>query len=399
MIIRQLKLKLTGYYKLFIAPRKIWRRPNKSDVLIYDACGAQSFFPYLTGYTVELLRLRGETINIHCLLRALFKIDFWKGKLMQAYKDVYIELVAPLVIMTFIDNDPGFYSISNRFPLIKTIFFQNGLRLADFFQALHNSENYRVDYMLVFGRSIGEYYNRFIAGKVITDGSLKNNAVKKADINTEKRSIVFISQYRDKPLHNEPFYISNKGGSLFWSQFYDAEAKVLSFLGEWCSENNNALRICGVQTKYDKSEKEYFDDVLKDYMWDYIPKDDLYGSYKVIDSAEIVISIDSSLGYESLARGKKTAIYSCRGAAIDSDTRKFGWPACLPDKGPFWSNEADDKEFRRIIDYLNSVSSEEWEQCRQLYTNDLIEFDPENSRFVALLEQLLPKSVNSNHAF
>ena len=46
------------------------------------------------------------------------------------------------------------------------------------------------------------------------------------------------------------------------------------------------------------------------------------------------------------------------------------------------------------MDYLNTVSDENWKQTRQQYANDLMEFDPGNTRFIALLDQLLPKTDN-----
>ena len=44
------------------------------------------------------------------------------------------------------------------------------------------------------------------------------------------------------------------------------------------------------------------------------------------------------------------------------------------------------------MDYLNTVSDEDWEQTRQENTSELMEFDPGNTSFVALLDQLLPRT-------
>ena len=50
-------------------------------------------------------------------------------------------------------------------------------------------------------------------------------------------------------------------------------------------------------------------------------------------------------------------------------------------------------QFQRVMDYLNTVNEEEWEQTRQYYSTELMEFDPGNKRFIALLDQLLPGAV------
>jgi surface carbohydrate biosynthesis protein len=114
----------------------------------------------------------------------------------------------------------------------------------------------------------------------------------------------------------------------------------------------------------------------------------------LVDAAEIVVFIDSTLGYEAIGRGKKTASFSCRGASLNSEDRKFGWSAGLPENGPFWTNDADERQLRRVMDYLNTVNAEEWEQTRQLYASELMEFDAGNTRFIALLDQLLSTSEN-----
>jgi surface carbohydrate biosynthesis protein len=49
------------------------------------------------------------------------------------------------------------------------------------------------------------------------------------------------------------------------------------------------------------------------------------------------------------------------------------------------------------MDYLNTVSDENWKQTRQQYASELMEFDPDNTRFVALLDQLLPRTDSQSN--
>ena len=66
-----------------------------------------------------------------------------------------------------------------------------------------------------------------------------------------------------------------------------------------------------------------------------------------------VVSIDSTLGYEAFGRGNKTAIFGCRDDFLNTSDLKFGWPADLPNNGPFWTNDQDEMQFQRVMDYLN----------------------------------------------
>ena len=164
---------------------------------------------------------------------------------------------------------------------------------------------------------------------------------------------------------------------------------VLAFIDKWCVKNNKHLKICGRCKDDDALEKFFYADRLINCAWDFIPNTNNYSAYKLIDAAEISVFIDSTLGYESLARGKKTAAFTCRGFSISSDAANFGWPQKLVENGPFWTNNQDQNQFKRIMDYLNSVDNDDWEKVCYHSINDIIEFDPDNSRLVTLLDKLV----------
>lgn len=398
MNFERLKSRLKRFYAIFIAPPKQWRMPKKSEILIYDAAGAEVLTAYMTEFSVEIIPLRGESVNVSCLLRAILKLSFWKGKVIQAYTEAFIQAVSPKVVVTFIDNNADFYTISKRFPGIKTIFLQNGTRgeVGDIFGVLVKSEDYHVDYMLVHGAAIGRLYQQFVSGEVIAVGSLKNNLIEKSAV--EDGSILFISQYRKQPENNSPMLIRGDGLPVYWNEFYAPEVQALSFLSKWCTEHNKLLRISGCSVDKQGPEFDFYAASLKGCKWEYIPKSGAYSSYKLVDSAEIVVFIDSTLGYEAIGRGKKTASFACRAASLNSEAANFGWPADLPDHGPFWTNEANESEFRRIMDYLARVSDEEWETVQRQYTSEVMAYDSGNTRFNALLDLLLPKSASNPEA-
>ncbi|HQS58877.1 MAG: hypothetical protein B7Y56_12625 [Gallionellales bacterium 35-53-114] len=394
-----LKAKIIFFYTIFIFPPKQWKLPKKSQILVYESVGLEALEEYLVKYSFEVIPLRGEHVNVPCLLISTLKKSFWKGNPIQAYVDTFIQIVSPKIVITFIDNNAAFYTISNRFPDIKTIFLQNGLRskLGDIFGALVKSDTYHVDYMLVHGEAIGRLYRDYISGEVIAVGSLKNNKrVGAAGATTN--SILFISQYHEKPKEGMPFWTEPDGTKILWEQFFAAEIQLLKILGKWCEKNNRLLKICGRETEEIGTERLFYAENLSGFNWEYIPMSYMHSSYELVDVSDIVVSIDSTLGYEALGRGKKTAIFPCRGKYLNNEDTKFGWPAAFPENGPFWSNWADAIQTQRVMDYLNMVSSNEWNEIRQPYTDEIMKYDPGNTRFVELLKQLLPKSESFNHA-
>jgi len=67
----------------------------------------------------------------------------------------------------------------------------------------------------------------------------------------------------------------------------------------------------------------------------------------------------------------------------------FGWPSKLPDSGPFWTNNLDEKKFKHIMEYIKSLSDKNWNKICQNYTNELMAFDPGNRRLASVLDQLI----------
>ena len=85
--------------------------------------------------------------------------------------------------------------------------------------------------------------------------------------------------------------------------------------------------------------------ILGNEGWYYSPRDQSESGYERIAKSEFVVFTDSTLGYEALSRGKKTAAFPL-GSRNPEWCKKnayhliipFGYPVDFPDTGPFWSN-------------------------------------------------------------
>jgi surface carbohydrate biosynthesis protein len=378
--------KFWRFFLYFLRAQKCWRWPRESEVLIYDAAGQNILLEYLQSWKPEVLHVRGEQINVRVLFASLFN----RGKKSDAYVDCFIKKVRPRLIVTYIDNNFGFYLLARKHQNAKTLFMQNGIRsyYADIFETLGCSkpseDDVKVDYMLTFGRRIGAEYARYISGNVVPIGSLKNNLVPKR--HTKKAdTIAFISQYRDtKGLSmGDKFY-------SFEAFFEQADRLVLLFLAKYAKKNGKELFIVpcsGHDNGNDLKEKEqeYYRQILgqacifSEMRW--------HGnSYDSIDTAEVVVSIDSTLGYESAARGNKTAMFAIRTQLLGVVALNYGWPGVYPDDGPFWTNCPDPVVFERILDHLFAVTEEQWraELVEQGFA-DIMAYDPGNTVLQSVL--------------
>ena len=384
-------------FSLIWRAEKVWQKPKTAKTLIYDRCGSEALLKYIKMEDVEILDVRGETINLYVLLHCILYAGISGG----SYANKYISIVSPLIIITFIDNNPRFYELKRAHPESVTVFLQNGWRsdAGDVFETLKTNtknNNYQVDYMLTFGAAIGAKYLEYINGQIIPIGSIKANQCKIEKI-TNVKSLVFISQFSTPKGNPEQSYMMKVDTRLItWDDFFSAERKTVKFLADYCKKNNLNLQICGRNPDLFDEEYAFFMELIGDNGWKFIPREGLLGSYETIDQAEFVIGIDSTLVYESLARGNKTGVLSVRSDLLNDLITdppenfgfQFGWPEKLPNNGPFWTNWADENEFKRVLDYLTSVSNIDWERDCQPFIKSLMEYDPGNTRFIALLKEL-----------
>jgi surface carbohydrate biosynthesis protein len=368
----------------------IFRKPGSAQVLIYDRSGSNLFMNYIEPSIIQILDVRGESLNIYVIFFLVFRKR--KFPTMTDYTLYYIELVNPKLIITFIDNNLAFYKLKNSFPSIITIFIQNGIRavLGDIFGVLNREfsgkEKLHVDYMFVFGSAIASKYKEYVTGNTISIGSMKNNKVSRIR-KFEKNTLIFISQFRP-PKEHSPVFWEEDGKKIYWKDFYSAEISVVSFLNKFCLSKNLNFKICSVGSEYEKQELEFFQNILGEGHCEFLKKKDVFSSYSLLDAAEFVVSIDSTLGYESMARGNKVAIFSIRSFAEQSLPYPFGWPADFGKSGEFWTSINKENEFERVMNYLTNVSDLEWQNTIAKYIPVLMDYDPGNRKFIELMKKI-----------
>ncbi len=392
MGIRSIFLKIQNIsrriFSLIFLSKKEWRFPAKADLVFYDSVGYGVFEDYLSRYNPVILYVRGEVLNIPILLLSL-----WKGSI-RKYAEVFVLYTRPKLIVTFIDNNPLFYELKSKVPDIVTMFVQNGFRgeIGDIFGYLQPKESYSVDYMLTFGNDIGKKYSEYIKGNYLPIGSFKNNKTIKKSIESRNDCLLFISQYI-APSNNqsEPFFKEQDGSVYHWDQFYEAELLLLPFLKEYCLKNHLSLKVCGRSKKEDQDEINFYRTYFDGLNWSMTSNEAI--SYEIIDSNDLIVFVDSTLGYEALARGKKAAAFSARCKSLRNNSYRFGWPGDFPEDGSYWTNRMDTSVFEEVLDYLRGVSEEAWrmELERSGFSN-LMEFDSGNTKFMQLVDQILEGS-------
>ena len=381
--------KLSRAFRFFMHARIDWRWPQQCDLLVFDA-ELEVLSSFLKVFGPALLHVRGERLNLPVLATSLLR----PGKRLDAYLDCYIQKVRPRLIATLIDNNSAFHSIAMRHPGLKTLFVQNGSRGAELFEELdrmHAPRDYlKVDYMLTFGSRIGAEYSKRIQGQVIPMGSLRNNLVPRTALK-KAGTIAFISQFRN----TEGFMYAGRFHTR--EEFFErADRIVLGFLTDYARRHDKQLVIVPCTGHYQDNaltakEHEYYRRLVgaqcafSEWRWQ-------GSSYDAVDTAEVVVGIDSTLGVESAARGNKTAFFTIRSQLLNRADRKFGWPCSHADEGAFWTNRADAAVFERILDHLFTIDQQQWqEELSACGYADIMNYDPGNT----LLSSILKKELGS----
>jgi len=354
---------IIGKAKIYFFP------PEHSDIVIFDNVGSDHIKSLLFGNKYSTLHVRNEVIYILVVILSIRMREFWRGRFREAYIYTAIKLLNPKVLITFIHNNIEFYSISKRFKNIKTIAITNGVpteMAGDLFFSLKSSKEAYVDCIFVPGSIIANNLSKYLCGEILSSGSLISNEYKKQSYvnhSTGAIEILFISQFI-QPSNFKSFI--NKGKLITHSDFYKSEMLILKYLKNYIIRSSKKIKL-SIASRYIcnnveiDEEFEFFTNNLIGLDFNFLSRIDKFSTYRYIDKSDVIVSIDSFAGYESIGRGNKTAMMSIRGEFINEESYKFGWGSKIGDHGLFWMNKDSEENFGKILDFLVQVTDVEWE--------------------------------------
>ena len=375
-----------------------WLPPKQRPVVLIHVDGFNTLTKFVDASDVSILD--PERMNIFIVFKMLCSFQYSQAK----YCAKFINTVRPKAVMTFIDNDVTFYSLKSLVPGPQFISVQNGLRhnysfnsqggLLDQLDEASKQVSLTCDYICVFGLASAKLFSTYIKTKTIITGSIQNNFRETGMSNAMTSDVVFVSQLQAFTLDGSTVKVFFGHRGITISEFYEAERQIVRALAEYCEEKELRLVICGKRDQTHTYEREFFEDILLPKKPNFLARDNGSSTYDTIDATGLVVTIDSTIGYESLSIGKRVAFMSGRTQAADPvglaqvcDTN-FGYPLDLSPTGKFWTNQATPTELTRILDYLRAVTDEEWATEIAPYNESLMAYQPGNPVFRKLLLDL-----------
>ena len=365
--------------KFFFKYNLIFFKPKKCDILIYKTLHKETLLEILREKT-EILDL--NEINLFIFFLTIFKLRFNKKE----YINTYISFCNPKILITCQDDDVNFYKIDGRKHKLKKIAIQYGIR-SDItwieFQKNRSKNLMIVDYLVCFSEFEAKKYKKYIDIKnVHTFGSIINNFFPKKW--NKSKDVIFISQLRLNFRDNPVLFSLNKK-NIFFDDFYKIDHDLLPMVDNFCRDKNLNLVICGASKA--QNEKKYYEQVLNHSNFKFIDRDGL-SSYEVVSNSCFVISIDSTLGYESFARKIPTVFFPARFKYIKEESWKS--PHSFH-KIPttFWSDNISVDVVNKILNTYYKIESDEFREMWANHHESLMCYDKNNQNLKRLITSLL----------
>ena len=359
-------------FKYFRNTKRVWRRPPRASLLIIDRGTASPLDEMFAHHNPHIMEIRGESVNMFALFRALPKIHL--GAV--AYLEAYIDFVKPKLILSRTDNNHTLWQLKRR-PNVtyKVALVQNGWRIADSpggeTGKIGFYGNANVDCFFSIGEASRNAFRSDIKSNFVPIGSLNLNFFPKPTPDLKIAKTVFlVSIFRQKTSFDDQGI--NEFGGL--------ERSLLL-------RGKDIAVICRSASHDECSDEEYFYQVaLPNLEKEFLRNDSRLSSYKWLTSRNIIL-------FESLSMGLRTGFVAIR--ERNRITDRFGLPLEFGEKGPFWTNDPSEEEVGRILDYLLNVSDEQWERDSGWIRDQLMVHDYGNTKIRAYVEGVLTDSLES----
>ena len=360
----------------------IFRRPQQAPVVIYPkGKSSDILLEYLDKAQVIVTNPWEGSLNLPTILRMLLSFKFSRFH----YLIAYLQLTRAKFVITTTDNDITFYRIKKYLPAVTTIAIQNGLRgnysspnSTGFLIEISQEAELACDYILAFGKTMGLEFQKHIKTEFIAVGSIRNNSFTPSFAIQEANQLVYISQLTNRALKPDEQFADFMGNPISYQEFYGAEKQICDYLAKYCVERGLKFLVCGKQNSTFTAEQDFF----KPH--EVSGRNEPFSSYELLNAAEILVSLDSAIGYEFLSRGNRVVIVGGRFSHHPNKTVrempdvKFGFPAELPTDGPFWISGLSETDLKERLDSVRSMSGESWTDLIKPYQDLLMRFDPDN---------------------
>ena len=346
----------------------IFHLPKRKSILLYDEVHSLILKETIKK-DFNILKIRDLEIYFWIFLKQIIFFDFK----FYTYCKNYIRYTKPKVIITFNERKPLFFDLKNSFKDINFISIQNGLHFPSYFKQYRFSKSSKCDYFFVFNKYFIQSFQKHIKSKYIIFGNFKNNLVE-IDKSKKRNDFLLISEFdqSDVKMQLKAMKLYEKILPLFNLYFQNSKKKIHILLRRYDDRVIDEIKF---YKKIFKSNCVF----QRANHWK--------KSYKILDKYENVIFFRSSMGHESISRGKKVAIISPK--IIDSN-HWFGWPAPNENKYNFFIiKKPTYDEIKRVLNNVKNCSQINWKKKYFSILKDHLYLNTNNTKLKKVILKLL----------
>lgn len=371
----------------------VFGRDVPVDVVVVDRDRSEDLLRFLHGYSTSVIDVNGESIHVPSIFRMLLR----GGHTMLDYTVERIRRLQPRLVVTMIDTTPTFYRIKDLVPNVTTLAIQNGKRAYEFVSDLARQDgSLSADLVLTFGEIDRDVYGSRIRSPIVPIGSIRNNSIPRRPV-FDSKTVALISTLRSKVDLNAAVPGYQGPTNVTYREIFDRRLMLARYVADFCSDVGLELVVLGKDIDSD-AEAHRYEKVLgpEGSGWRFVMRTDQLSNYRELDRSRIVVTSSSTLGYEALARGVRTAFFMLDAMVTGNFGDRFAWPLDLGDDGPIWSHSLDRTRVVEILYFLNGLADAEWDSIRQAYVPRIIDFDPDNQRMRNILSLFFAESTSPN---
>ena len=360
-----------------------FRKNKKVEILLVD-----DNYSYLNFENRKVGVVNFNEVNLYYVIKTLFNFKIKNENNLDFKKIYWKNVFSDFDPSVAIGNDINFriFLFKDLFPEKISIVYQLGhywdIQVS---RSRDHLSGKKCDYFFIFSEWEKKIFE-VIKTQFIISGSVKNNEVITKP-NKNKYDIMFISEFRklDKNTinkHKKGYHSYNFANKSIHMSFKDVcSIYALNILNEYCNSKNKKICIARSSFRKDKKNKISAEDEMKffnEYLDTFSIED--IDSYNLSEKTNLCICIASNLGPELLARGKKVLFLNLNSLVND-------WPFLPSDEGPFWYKGKDINVIKGKIDYLLSLSDEEWLEILKK-SQVKMEFDANNKKLKKLVNEI-----------
>ena len=346
-----------------------YSRPKPQKILIFDKKGLSAIKFLLRKKNFSILCVRGEELNWYVIFNLLFNL---KKLNLTNYIESYVRFVNPSHIINHSINHK-FFTLKKIFPKIKIIYIQS--ELIHDFEYKNFKKSYKCDHSFVWGKTDKIQFQKHTMSKPELIGSINSNKFNNMTVKMSNEKLLFISQFRVGSARSNTFTL-NTGKKVNHSLYYKPDLLIISILSKYCKINKKKLFILASSREKNKIriEQSFYKKNLTDHNYKFISSTDKNYGYKVTSKFDKIAFINSTLGFECLAKNKKCVFFHIRNKFLKFNYNKLPFKT----RGILWTDSLKEEDIFKKVDALFKINSKIIDKYYQKYFSKIIYYDKNN---------------------